>query len=121
VSDDLGIAGVRGLTAENGRGQTIAAQLLVHQAELQLTITLTTKFWTQVTGPEALILDLLLKGPDEFIPAQGPMHRHAQMAERLDLVAHEVLNPVQLLLKFWIGFKVPCHGQASLNRRCFAA
>ena len=89
--------------------QMVAAELLVHQRQLQLTIALAAQFRPQVTGPQTLSLDLVLERLDEPGATLGAPHRHAQMRDRFDLVGHEFLDPVELLLEFWIGFEIPSH------------
>ena len=90
-------------------GQAIAAQLLVHQPELQLAVALSAEFGAEVAGPQALLADLLLQRFDERLAAGGAVDGHAQMRERLDLLRHEVLDPVELLLELRIGLEIPGH------------
>jgi len=117
VGDDLGVAGVRRLAAEDGGGKAVATQLLVHQAQLQLAIALAAEFGAEVTGPKALGLHLVLQGLDKLLAAQGAMGGHAQVAEGFDLLAHEVLDPVELLLEFRIGLEVPGHHRPPVRQR----
>ena len=62
VSQDLGIAGVRSLAAENDRGQAGPAEDLVEQAELDLAVALAAEFRTEMRRPQAAVLDSAWKG-----------------------------------------------------------
>src|ERR1700674_5960383 len=64
VSEDLGVAGVWGLVAEDDRPPHRSSLDLVHQAELHLPIALAAELGWEVRGPQLLLLDLLLKRSD---------------------------------------------------------
>jgi hypothetical protein len=86
-------------------------------ANRELAVALAAKFRAEVAGPEALGLHLVLQGLDELLAPQGAMGGHAQVAEGFDLLAHEVLDPVELLLEFRIGLEVPGHVVPPMRRR----
>lgn len=54
MRDDLGIAGIGGLTAKNDRGEARHSENLVHEAELDLSVTLPTEFRAEMADPQAL-------------------------------------------------------------------
>ena len=47
------------------------------------------------------------RGRGECVPYAAD--RQPQLRERLDLLAHEVLDPVELLLELGVGFEIPRH------------
>jgi hypothetical protein len=71
----------------------------------------TAEFLIEEQRPQALVLDLLLELADVsphciVWPADG-VGKDAM--ERLHLLVAELLDPVQLLLKFRFGREIPCH------------
>ncbi len=109
VGDDLGVAGVGRLAAEDRRRHAVAAQLLVHQAQLQLAVALAAKFGAEVAGPQALRLHFFLQRLDELLASARHHQRAAKVREGLDLLLHELFDPIELLLKFRIGLEIPGH------------
>ncbi|PQM45975.1 hypothetical protein C1Y40_03853 [Mycobacterium talmoniae] len=108
---DLGVARIRCLTAEYRRRPARPAQDLVEQRQPHLSVALPAEVGGQVRRPQALLLDPLL---------QRAQHRHGvgirpvvgvqrHQVQRVDLRAHELLDPIQFALIVRLGFKVP-HG-----------
>ena len=112
VGDDLGVAGVRRLTAEHDRRPLRPTEDLVEQCQLQLAVTLTAQLRTEMGSPQPLTPHLVLQRVDDLAP--GPVQRHELLVrkhevERLDLGTNELVSPVELLLVLGVGFKIPCH------------
>src|ERR1700737_1047008 len=104
--EDLGVSGIRRLVAENDRSPNRGALDLVHQAELDLPVTLASKVRRQVGGPQLLALDLLLQRPDR---AHEPAIVGVQDLERIHLVAHETAHPIELGLEVRLSREIPTH------------
>jgi len=113
VGDDLGVAGVRRLAAEHDGRPGRAAQDLVQERELQLAESLAAELGSEMRRPQALPPHLLLHRVDG-LPPLALERRELQVGEgeveRLDLLPHELVGPVQLLLVVGFGFEVPRHG-----------
>jgi hypothetical protein len=119
VGDDLGVAGVGRLAAEHDRRPLGAAQHLVEQRQLQLAVPLATELGAQMGRPQVAAPYLLLERVDDLAPRL--VQRHVllvspQQVERRDLLADELVGPVQLLLELGLGLEVPRHGFASWFR-----
>ena len=111
VGEDLGVAGVRCLAAEHDRRAVRPTEDLVEQGELHLAVAGSAEVRAEVAGPQAAVAHLLLQRGD-----QGLAHRilHVprvmnDLIDRLDLVADEVVDPIELGLELRIGFEVPTH------------
>ena len=89
VGEDLGVAGVGGLAAEHRRRPRRAAEDLVHQRELHLAVAEAAEVGAEVTGPQVLLLHLLLQRPDHLrVHGMGLVVdgvRAEREVERLDL------------------------------------
>ena len=61
--------------------------------------------------PEAALLDLGLQRTDQGIALRilDLIGKAEDVVERLDLLLHKKVDPVQFLLKFRIGFEIPRH------------
>jgi hypothetical protein len=75
---------------------------------------------TQVAGPQALALHLLLQRLDDGarLAVAGVVrvaHVREQQVDRFDLLAHETLHPVQLVPEVRVGRKIP-HGRLSFSK-----
>src|SRR5690242_6887451 len=116
MGDDLGVAGVGRLAAEDRGREAVAAELLVHQGELQLAVALAAELRPEVAGPQALRLHLFLQRLDELLPEARDHHVAAEVGERLDLLLHELFYPIELLLKFRVGLKIPGHASLPCAR-----
>ena len=81
------------------------------QRELDLAVPAATELRPEVRGPEAAPLDQLLQGRDELaadgIPEVLRMPHHE--VDRLELIAHEAVHPVELSLISVVGLEVPGH------------
>src|SRR5690242_21300956 len=86
LGQDLEVAGVGGLVAEDDRPPDRGALDLVHEAELHLSVTLSAELGRQVRRPQLLALDLLLERPDR---AHESALVDVQDLEWIDLVVHE--------------------------------
>ena len=113
VRQDLGVACVRGLGAEDPPAPAPGcAQLLVEQRQLDLAVALAAQLRAQVRRPQLLVAHGLLHRVDD-----GPLLRGLLLVdvvrpdelERRDVVLDELLDPVQLLLELGVGTEVPCH------------
>ena len=100
------------LAAEDGGRAAVTAEHLVHQRELDLAEALAAEFGAEVAGPQALVLHLLLQRLDRASGDRvGLVVRVAEHeVERLDLLAHELVDPVELFLELRIGLEIPRHG-----------
>ena len=112
VGDDLGVAGVGRLAAEDDRRPLRAAEDLVQQRQLQLAVALAAELGTEVGRPQALGAHLVLERIDDAALAvieRDELLVREEIVERLDLLADELVGPVQLLLVLGIGLEVPRH------------
>src|SRR5207342_2993317 len=108
VGDDLGVAGVGRLAAEHDRGPLRAAKDLVQQRELELAVALPTQLGPEVRGPQPLPAHLFLEWVD-YLAALVIQRYELQVrkcqVKRLDLLADELVRPVQHLLVLGIGLE----------------
>ena len=112
MGDDLGVAGVGRLAAEHDRRPLRAAEDLVEQRQLQLAVALPAELGAEVGRPQPLAAHLLLQRVDDL--AAGVVERRELQAgphqvERLDLLPHERVDPVQLRLELGLGLEIPRH------------
>ena len=119
VGDDLGIAGVGRLGPEHDRRPLGPSEDLVHEGELHLPVALATELGAEVAGPQAAFADLLFErvddGPQcvvERVEGLVPPKK----VDRLNLVADEGVDPVQLLLELGLGGELPPHLLTPLRR-----
>ena len=90
--------------------QRRAAEDLVEQRQLHLAVALAAEFGAEVAGPQALVA-----APSAAAAAARPSTSRVGLVvrvaehevERLDLVAHELVDPVELRLVLGIGLEVP--------------
>ena len=112
MGDDLGVAGVGRLAAEDHRGPAGAPEDLVQQAELELAVALPAEVGAEVGGPQAPVADLLLERVDDLaavvVERRVRQVREGQV-ERLAFVGDERIGPIELFLVFRVSFEVPCH------------
>src|SRR5487761_718 len=106
VGEHLGVARVGCLVAKDDGAPHRGALDLVHQPQLYLAVTLASELRRKVRGPELLLLDLLLQGPDR---AHEPLLVRLEYLERVNLVAHEAPHPLELGLELRFGRKIPRH------------
>ncbi len=112
MRDDLGVAGVGRLTAEDDGRPLRPAQDFVEQRQLQLPVALPTEFGAEVCGPQAFCAHLFLEWVDDAAPGlveRGVLQVRPDEVERLDFVAHEGVGPVEEFLELRIGFEIPSH------------
>ena len=119
VREDLGVAGVRRLAAEDRGRPARAAQHLVHQRELRLSVAGAAELGPQVAGPETPLLHLLLQRSHDLHRAGvGLVVGIVQHeVEGLDLVADESGHPVELALELGLGLEIPGHGGSFYGSR----
>ena len=120
VGDDLGVAGVRRLGAEHDRRPARPTEDLVHERQLQLAEPLAPELGAEVRGPEATVADLLLEridDPPALVVEGGELEPAPEQVERFHLLAHEGLDPVQVLLELGLGLEVPCHALVPISPR----
>ena len=104
---------VSGAAAPNiGGAERVAAEDLVEQAELELAVAGTAELLVEEDRPQALVLDLVLQALDQRLDLRvlGADRVGEHVLERLDLLAAELLDPVELLLELGFGREVPGHG-----------
>ena len=118
MRQNFGISGVGRLRSEHDRPEPRASEQLVHQRELQLAVALAAELWPKMAGPEAALPHALLQRPNQFreqrIVNVPLIAEH--MIERLDLVAHETVDPVELLLELRVSEELPRHRILHLGR-----
>ncbi len=102
----LGVARVRRVVAEDDRCQETASQHLVQQAQPDLAEAHAPELGWQVGGPQALALHLLLQGADGL---QEVVVVEVEGLEGQDLLVHEGARPGQLGLVLRFGLEVPRH------------
>ncbi len=109
---ELRVARVRRLVAEDRWRELAAAQDLVHQAELDLAISLAAELGTEVRRPQPLL-------PDGFhewrCNAQERRVVELERLQRVDLLAHELAHPRQLALELGVGAEVPGHAGHAMS------
>jgi hypothetical protein len=107
LGQQLAVAGVRGVVAEDRRGVDAAPEDLVHEAQAHLAEPAAAELLREVGGPQALGLDLLLQRIGD---AAQRVVVEVEGLEGLDLLAHEAAHPLELLLELGLGREVPGHG-----------
>ena len=112
VGDDLGVAGIGCLAAEDDRRPGRPAQDLVEERELELPVALAAELGPQVGGPQALGPHLVLEWIDDR--AQGLVRRRelearATACRSAPPPSHERFRPVQLGLELGVGLEIPGH------------
>ena len=113
---DLAVARVGGLVAENP-GRPIGLPFdLVHQPELHLAVTLAAELGRQVRRPEAARLDLLLEVPDDAHEGRVVAFEDLEWDDRL---TDEAPHPGELLRELRVGAEVPAHRSLPLLTRTF--
>ena len=117
LGENLTVAGIRRLAAENGRRETRAAEDLVHQRELDLAVSLAAEFGLEMARPQLVLADLGLQRAHQLVAigVADIVRRLQHVIERLDLFAHEFIDPVEFLLKLRFGFKIPAHDCSSME------
>ena len=119
VGDDLRVARVGRLAAEDDGRPGGSAEDLVEQRELQLAVALPAELGPEVRGPEPLAPHLLLQRVDGLTALalqRDELEVGEREVERLDLLPDELVDPVQFLLVVGIGLEVPRHAAPSLGR-----
>lgn len=112
VGEDLGVAGVGGLGAEDHRGPGGTAQNLVQERQLDLPHAHAAEFGRQVGGPQTLFAHLTLERADGVeVDGAGAVVRfrvaREEDVERLDLIPYEGVGPVEAGLERGVGAEVP--------------
>ena len=110
--ENFGVAGIRRRGPEHRRCPDRTADDFVHQAQLDLPIALAAQLGTEMTGPQSLLADLLLQGPQDrtrclVLGVVDHRHRRKQHVEGIDLFTDKTIHPVQLGLKLRLGRKIP--------------
>ncbi len=84
---------------------------LVEQGQFDLAVPGPAEVRAEVAGPQAAIADLLLERWDERL-THRVLHVPRvvdDLIDRFDLVAHEVVDPIELGLELGVGLKIPTH------------
>src|SRR5262249_52155318 len=114
------VARVGRLAPEHDRRPLRAAEDLVEQRELELAVPLAAELGPQMRRPEVAAAHFFLQWIDDLAPRLVQRHEllvRPEQVERLDLLAHERVDPVELLLELGLGFEVPCHGSPPRRRQ----
>src|SRR6266478_4273069 len=115
MRENLGVARVRRLASKHNRRESRAPQDLVHQRELDLPVTLPPELRPEMARPQFALAHLGLQRPHQLVAfriahiVRMPQH----VVERLDFLAHELIDPVEVLLELGLGFKIPTHSCSS--------
>ena len=112
VGDDFGVAGVGRLTSEHERRPHRPAEDLVQQCQLQLAVALAAQLRPEVSGPEPAapyFLPQRFDDPASLIVQRNELQVREDQIEWLDLLAHEIVRPLQLLLVIGFSFETPDH------------
>ena len=110
--DELGVARVGRVVAEDRRRIPAGAEDLVHEAEPDLTEPAATHLGRKVCGPQALALHLFLHRGGDRREHPSSLFGAPDLSERLerhDLLAHEAPHPIELGFEFRLGREVPGH------------
>ena len=118
VREDLRVARVGGLAAEDVRRPHRPAEDLVQQRELHLAVARAAELGAEMAGPEAVLPHLCLQRiGDLLVHRVPPVVRRGGVrereVERLDLPPHEHVRPVELLLKLGLRLEIPGHQRRS--------
>ena len=106
MGEDLRVAGVGGLVAEDDRSPHRSALDLVHQAELHLAVALAAELRRKVSRPQLLLFHFVLQRPDR---AHEAAVVGLQDLERIDLFAHQGAHPFEFGFELRLGRKIPGH------------
>ncbi len=109
---ELGVARVGRVVAEDHRPQGAAPQDLVEQAEADLAEAHATELGGQVRGPQAFPLHVVLEGADGL---EEVVVVELEGLERQDLLVDEGARPGQLGLVLGFGLEVPRHRSRLLS------
>jgi hypothetical protein len=104
------IAGIRSVVPEDQGSVGALPENLMHQAELDLPETATTKLDGEVGRPQSSLLDLLLEWLDH---GRHLVVGKLKSFDRKDLVTDESAHPLKLLFELWFGLEVPGHVASS--------
>jgi hypothetical protein len=119
MGDDLGVACIWRLGAEDPRSPDRLAEDLVQHGQLELAVPLAAELRAEVAGPQAALSHLLLERVDDvalllrqLCPRQvvvpGP-----EQVKFVHLVGDELVRPVEQLLEFGLDGEIPAHRFAS--------
>src|ERR1700722_19474725 len=121
---DLSVARVRRLASEYDRRVRRASQNFIDESELGLSVSLPAELRPQMACPQLALFNFGLERPHErvaFRIAHIIRMTIEHELERLDLLAHEFFDPVELLLELRLSFKIPTHDDCppcrALSRR----
>src|SRR6185437_4960095 len=97
--------------AEHLRRRRVTPEDLVEEAELELAVARTAEVLVEEDRPQTLVLHLVLETLHEgpHLRVFGAHRVGEDELERLDLLAAELLDPVELLLELRLGGEVPTH------------
>jgi hypothetical protein len=115
VGEDLRVAGVRRLGAEDARAPDRLAKDLVQHRELELAVALAAELGAEVAGPQALLAYLVLERLDDVALLVGEVFGglvvvvRPERVDLVDLVGDEAVGPVEFLLELGLGSEVPGH------------
>ena len=112
VGDDLGIAGVGSLGAEDDGGPAGDAEDLVEQGQLDLPVPLAAQLGTEMSSPQIVVAHFLFHRVDDgsqLVVERVELPVRIEQVEGFDLVGHELAGPVQLCLKLRFSGEIPGH------------
>src|SRR6266851_5315851 len=115
MRENLGVTRVRRLATKNDRSEARAPQDLVHQRELDLSVALPAKLRPEMARPQFALAHLGLQRPHQLVSFRiaNVVRMSEHVVERLDFLAHELIDPVEILLELGLGFKIPTHSCSS--------
>ena len=117
MGEDLAVARVRGVAAEHDRAAVGAPEALVEQRQLHLPVARAAEVGPEVARPQPAVAHLLLQRRDQRL-ADRVAHVPGvldDLVDRHDLLADEVVDPVELLLVVVVGLEVPAHVVSSVH------
>ncbi|CAB5009461.1 unannotated protein [freshwater metagenome] len=114
VGEQLHVAAVGCLHAEDGHRKHRPTDLFRHQCQLHLPEAWPTEVLVEERAPQTLRLDLVLQVALDRAPLALRQLLHHWL-EGDELFVDEGAHPVELLLELRFGVEVPCHGGVSLS------
>src|SRR5260370_34765744 len=115
VGQDLRVAGIGRLVAEDARSPDRLAEDLVQHRQLELAVSLTAEFGAEVARPQTVRPHLGLQRVDDRALLRGEVRGRLVVVVRpqgidlVDLVGDEAIRPVQEFGEFRFGGEIPCH------------
>src|ERR1700674_3033092 len=115
MREDLRVARVRRLASKHNRREPRAPEDLVHQRELDLPVALPAELRSEMARAQFALAHFGLQRPHQLVSFRiaNVVSMSQPVVERLDFLAHELIDPVEVLLELGLGFKIPTHSCSS--------